>query len=104
MSREPDLKTIMKPLCWFIVLTGWLLYGFLIWVQFEHPHPERDPITDFQEGLKDANEHWGFSLFMLSGIILYMVSWAYIKAEREDKKQQQKDKQNETRQQRRAGD
>jgi hypothetical protein len=84
--NDPDFKLLAKTFAWMFVVTCWIFYGLIIWVQFEHPHPQKDPITDFQEGLKDAHEHWGFSLFMLGAIVLYAVAWAYIREERENRK------------------
>lgn len=85
MDSKPELKTIIKPLAWLVVLTGWLFYGFITWMAITHPHPEKDPVTDFQEGLKQARHDWGFSIFMLISIVVYAISWAYIKENRKKK-------------------
>jgi hypothetical protein len=95
LNNKPDLKIIVKPLAWLVVITGWIFYGLVIWEQVTHPRPEKDPVTDFQEGLKSSAEHWQFSLFMLCMVLLYVSCWVFIKEEKETKKRKE---QNETRQ------
>jgi hypothetical protein len=84
MNKQPELKTILKPLAWVIVLTGWLFYAGVILMEFLHPatHDPIDTIRNFTQNLKRAAQDWGFSLFMLSFIVLYCVCWGYIKGDK----------------------
>lgn len=72
-------------MAWMIVLTGWLFYGLLIWVETTHPHPQKNPIADLQEGFKDVPKHWGFHLVMLIAIVLYAISWGYVRSNKKGK-------------------
>lgn len=90
MNNKPELKTIIKPLAWFIVITGWLIYGAAMMSLFLHPSKEDpiDTIQNFKANLQLIRKDWAFSIVMFTGIVIYCFAWAYIKGERKEKKQQ----------------
>jgi hypothetical protein len=80
-----NMKTILRPLAWVIVVTCWFFYGLIILVDLIEPPKQQNPIKQITEGFEQMKHHLQFNLVMFMIVLAYILCWAYLKEEKESK-------------------
>lgn len=74
----------MKIIAWTIVVAGFVVYGLGVIAPLIYPpaHPS-NPIEDMQMIFSRDPEHLRFNLTAFALIIVWGVSWAYVRKDKE---------------------
>lgn len=84
---EDPLKKPLRVAAWCIVITCWLLYGFINLLAILHPSKPKDPtdmVTDFKHSLQVMHRDWGFTIFVVCTFVLYFVCWSYLRKDKHE--------------------
>lgn len=74
------MRWLLKTFAWFVVICCWVLYGAVIIASVLHPRPiSSDPVREFKQNLAQMGHDWGFSLIMISLVVIYVICWAYVR-------------------------